>query len=126
MTKISNMLQDKKKESKTSFGFKGKGDKKTQFVEWNFQKRDRRAKKDRLRKDHPSYNIVSKLLEKFKNGKDPKELMPTKTVARYLFNIYMAKAADLAQEKQGQQQITKNDRSKSKDRSASPDNARLQ
>ena len=71
----------------------------TQFVAWNFQRRDK-GKKDKLRKDHPSYNIVSKLLDKFKNGKDIKDLMPVKSVARYLYNIYMAKAADLASDKQ--------------------------
>mmetsp|Transcript_24110 Transcript_24110/g.32326 ORF Transcript_24110/g.32326 Transcript_24110/m.32326 type:complete len:108 (-) Transcript_24110:1346-1669(-) len=107
MTSVSDMLNKSKGGTKSSnFGGKsGKGDRKTQFVEWNFQKRDRRAKRDRLRKDHPSFNIFMKLLDKLKNGKEIKESMPAKSVARYLFAIYMAKAADLASDKQTQQFI---------------------
>lgn len=45
-------------------------DKLTQFMEWNFLKREKQAKKERLRKDHPSFNIVMKLLDKYKQGKE--------------------------------------------------------
>lgn len=55
-----------------------------------------------MRRDHPSFNIVTKLLDKFKLGKDIKELMPVKSIARFIYNIYMAKAADLASDKQTQ------------------------
>ena len=71
----------------------------TQFVQWNFSRQEKK-KKDRLRKDHPSFPIITKLLDKFKAGKDIKEMMPVKSAARYIYNIYMGKAAEFAQEKQ--------------------------
>jgi len=40
-----------------------------------------------------------KLLAKVKKGKEIKEIIPVKSLARYLYNIYMAKAADLVVEK---------------------------
>ena len=99
-SRISEMLtRDKSRDSKTG-GKDKKKEKMTQFVEWNFQKRDkRRNKQEKLRKDHPSFNIVTRLLDRFKLGKDIKELMPIKSVARFIYNIYMAKAADLASDK---------------------------
>lgn len=71
----------------------------TQFVEWNFQKSSRADKKLRLRKDHASYPIISKLLEKFNAGKEMKDMMPVKTAVRYIYNIYMGKANEFASEK---------------------------
>jgi len=56
-------------------------------------------KKERLRKDHPSFNIVNKLLEKFKQGKEIKEMMPVKGALRVIFNIYKERATELALEK---------------------------
>ena len=67
-----------------------------QFVEWNFQRKSGKEKKDRLRKDHPSFPIVNKLLEKFKSGKEIKDSMAIKSAARYIYNIYMGKASDFA------------------------------
>ena len=124
-TMIDQELQkttNTKRETKGSSGFQVKASKKekTQFVQWNFQRREKDAaqKKERLRKDHPSFNIVMKLLDKLKKGKEIKDLMPVKSLSRYLYNIYMAKAAEQATEKQNQLQMQRN---KSKDRSISPD-----
>jgi len=41
-----------------------------------------------------------KLLDKFNAGKENKDLMPVKTAVRYIYNIYMGKASEFAQEKQ--------------------------
>jgi hypothetical protein len=41
-----------------------------------------------------------KLLDKFKQGKEIKEIMPVKSAVRYIYNIYMGKASEFAQEKQ--------------------------
>ena len=71
-----------------------------QFVEWNFQKRSAKGKKERMRKEHPSFNLVMKILERFKAGKEIKDLMPAKSAARYIYNVYMGKASEFAQEKQ--------------------------
>ena len=96
-------------------------------MEWNFQKRDkRRNKPEKLRKDHPSFNIVTRLIEKFKLGKDIKELMPVKSVTRFIYNIYMAKAAELASDKQPLMQAAQLQRTKNKDRSISPDAVKAQ
>jgi len=67
-----------------------------QFVEWNFQKRKDKNKKERLRKDHPSFPIIMKLLERVKSGKDIKDAMPVKSASRYIYNIYMGKASEYA------------------------------
>lgn len=56
-------------------------------------------KKDCIKKDHPSFNIVNKLLEKFKQGKEIKEMMPVKGALRVIFTIYKERAAELALEK---------------------------
>ena len=72
-----------------------------QLVEWNFKRREGpKEKKERLRKDHASFPIVMKMLEKFKSGKEIKDVMAIKSAARYIYNIYMGKASDFAQEKQ--------------------------
>ena len=79
-----------------------------QFVEWNFQRR--RAKKkpqERLRKDHPSFPIITKLMDQFNAGKDIKDLMAVKSAVRYIYNVYMGKAAEYANEKQAQKKQTK-------------------
>ena len=65
-----------------------------QFVQWSFQKRE--ENKQQLRKEHPSTPIVTKILEKFKTGKEPKDMMPMKTATRYIFNIYLKKANELS------------------------------
>lgn len=49
-----------------------------------------------MRKDHPCFPIVTKLLEKMKAGKEIKDLMPVKSAVRYIYNIYMVKAAEFA------------------------------
>lgn len=68
----------------------------SQYVEWNFNKRDKKKTKERLRKDHPSFNIVMKLVEKFKGNKEIKEIMPIKSTVRFIYAVYMGKAADIA------------------------------
>ncbi len=40
-----------------------------------------------------------KILDKFNKGKEIKDLMPVKTAVRYIYNIYMGKAAEFAMEK---------------------------
>lgn len=77
-----------------------------QFVEWNFQKRNAKgARKDREKKDHPSFNIVNKLMDKLHKGQEPKEMMPVKTAVKYIYSIYMGKAQEFAQEKQNQKKV---------------------
>ena len=49
----------------------------------------------KLREDHATFSIVSKLLEKFKHGKDIKEAMPLKTATRYIYQIYLKKSAEM-------------------------------
>ena len=67
-----------------------------QFVEWNFQKRAALGgPKARNRKDHPSFPIMIKILEKNQKNKEIKELMPMKTLTRYIYQVYMAKAAEI-------------------------------
>ena len=73
-----------------------------QFVEWNFSKRSKGGAKkpvERLRKDHPSFNIITKLMDKHTAGKEIKELMAVKSAVRYIYNVYMGKAAEFAAEK---------------------------
>ena len=70
-----------------------------QFVEWNFQKRKDKNKKERTRKEHPSFPIVMKLLERVKSGKEIKDAMPVKSAVRYIYNVYMGKASEYAQVK---------------------------
>ena len=69
-----------------------------QTAQWNLRRKEKKEK-TRLRKDHPSFGIVSKLLDKFQAGKDIKEMMPVKSAARYIYNIYMQQAAEFAAEK---------------------------
>ena len=52
-----------------------------------------------LRKEHPSYPIVMKLLEKHKLGKEIKEVIPVKSAVRFIYNVYMGKASEFAQDK---------------------------
>ena len=60
-----------------------------------------------MRKDHPSFPIVNKLMERFNTGKEIKELMAVKSSVRYIYNVYMGKAAEYANEKQAQKKQTK-------------------
>jgi len=75
-----------------------------QFVEWNFQRRKgaKRKPQERLRKDHPSFPIITKLLDRYSSGKEIKDLMAAKTAVRYIYNVYMGKAAEYANEKLAQ------------------------
>lgn len=91
---------DAKSNAKDAQGKRDKNKKKDhmyQFVEWSFVKRTKKGKKLRIRKDHPSFSIVTKLLEQFKAGKDIKVYMPVKSAVRYIYNIYMGKASEFAQ-----------------------------
>ena len=91
-----------------------------QFVEWNFQKRQRKEK-TRLRKDHPCFPIITRLLERFNQGKEIKDLMSVKSAARYIYNIYMGKAAEFAQEKQANKKPARQEIVRDTNRSVSPE-----
>ena len=85
---IANRMGQARKDGKKNNMF--------QFVEWNFQKRGGAGgPKARNRKDHPSFPIMIKILEKNKKSKEIKELMPMKTLTRYIYQVYMAKAAEI-------------------------------
>jgi len=80
----------------------------SQYVEWSFNKADKKkAPKERLRKDHPSFNIVTKLLEKFKGNKEVKEIMPVKSAVRFIYYVYSGKAAEIAAERKSGEQRSK-------------------
>ena len=76
-------------------GNKKKEDRGFQFAEWNFLKRTQNRKKERYRKDHPSFPIVTRLLERFKAGKDIKDTMPVKGCFRVIHQVYLKKTEDL-------------------------------
>lgn len=88
-------MKSKQNNSQSNFKPKKK-EQMSQYVEWNFSKRDKKKPKERLRKDHPSFNIVMKLLDKFKANKEIKEIMPIKSTVRFIYAVYMGKAADIA------------------------------
>ena len=52
-----------------------------------------------MRKDHPSFPIITKLMERFNSGREIKDLMAVKSAVRYIYNVYMGKAAEFANEK---------------------------
>ena len=88
-----------------------------QFVEWSFQKRQLGGARVRNRKDHPSFPLMIKILEKHQKKQEIKELMPMKTLTRYIYQVYMAKAAEIQSEKLGKKTGTSNQQA---NRSVSP------
>lgn len=78
-------------------GNKKKDEKGFGFIEWNFQKRNAMQKKLRQRKDHPSFPIVQRILERYNAGKDIKDLMPVKGAFRVIYQVYSKKAEELKQ-----------------------------
>ena len=90
---LAGNTSSKRKVGKT--GSRKKEDRGFQFAEWNFLKRTQNRKKERYRKDHPSFPIVTRLLERFKAGKDIKDTMPVKGCFRVIHQVYLKKAEDL-------------------------------
>ena len=46
-------------------------------------------------------------MDRFNSGKEIKELMAVKSSVRYIYNVYMGKAAEYANEKQAQKKQSK-------------------
>ena len=71
-------------------------------------KRQPKDKQVKLREDHPSYPIISKILAAYRAGKDIKDMMPLKTATRYIYQIYAKKAAEVVESKDLKQPIAPN------------------
>jgi hypothetical protein len=61
-----------------------------------------------------------KILEKNQKGKEIQELMPMKTLTRYIYQVYMAKAAEIQADKLGKKASKQEGGTQPNNRSISP------
>jgi len=65
------------------------------FVKWSFQKRKENSKKIKLRKDHPSFPVITKIINQFQANREFKDVMPYKTAVKQMQNIFSKKLAEM-------------------------------